>query len=243
MGTKSTRSDSNPILRIDDVFDGMLQVVLGCAQVLVARDDVAPIPKGSWSDSVIARRAYWTYEDYYRVDLVDILGTRSDISALALCILSVLMHARPENPALKLRHNHSQIKSIVFHEPLSNSGRFGLDVVRLGYEQKLEPIDEILDELGRLNERNKPVFRLTHQDRQAEFSTTWEGRDCLHIFGSEEALVLLASALLSLAREESVDRELALRPLPFAGTVGLGSTITRFWLPNDDGFGPPFPTV
>ena len=26
-------------------------------------------------------------------------------------------------------------------------------------------------------------------------------------------------------------------------TVGLGSTITRFWLPNDDGFGPPFPNI
>lgn len=107
----------------------------------------------------------------------------------------------------------------------------------------IESIDAILEELGLMDERNKPVFRLTYQDDQAEFSTSWEDRDCLHILGSEEALVLLASALLSLARQKSPDRELALRPPPFANTVGLGSTITRFWLPNDDGFGPPFPIV
>ncbi len=215
MGAKSLRGrGSNPILCIDDVFGLMSKVVVDCAQVLVAKDDVAPIPQGSWSDSIVGRKAYWTYEDYYRVDLVDILGTRSDISALALCVLSALMHGHQANPTLELRHDDSQIKSIVFHEPLANSGRFGLNVVRLRYEQKLESIDDILGELGLLNERDKPAFRLTHQDDRAEFSTTWEDRDCLHIVGSEEALVLLASALLSLAREKGPNRELTLRPLP-----------------------------
>ena len=244
MGTKAPGDGrSDRILRIDDVFGRMSRVVVDCPHVRIARDDVAPIPKGSWSKSIVARKAYWTYENYHRVDLLDILGTPADISALALCVLSVLMHRHPVNPILGLRHEQSQIKSMVFHKLLADSERFGLNVVRLHYDQEIESIDAILEELGLMDERNKPVFRLTYQDDQAEFSTSWEDRDCLHILGSEEALVLLASALLSLARQKSPDRELALRPPPFANTVGLGSTITRFWLPNDDGFGPPFPIV
>ena len=197
------------------------------------REEVPRLPaRLSW-EAVVMKKKYWTYEHYFRADLVDVFSSREDYEAFGLALTSMLLHGVPESVDIDLLHPMSDIRSLRIRAPAQRFEDIGSAVGISTIDFKPLGALDVLSYFGVLAEKEKPRFLLCHPSLQAALARSWSERDHIALESSQDGLLLLTASLLRFAREEQVESELNLRPPPaYDDCLGAGSSIVRFWLPG-----------
>ncbi len=211
---------------LDDLDIDLLQGTGERKEVEISSDALPTSLNVVVASSIVVKKTYHYYENFYRAESLDFFLTRSNCLELALALLTVSMQAGPEIN-LKFTNPRSELRSLHVPPPRSEIRSLGLQYVGKTFKytpQKVRPLTSDV----RL--QDKPVFRLL-SDRLRVQPNEWEHRDIVELDSSDVGLLLLVRMLLDLGTIATGPSELELAGLA-GGSVGPGSAEARFWLPD-----------
>jgi hypothetical protein len=190
----------------------------------IPADTLPSLPDIALTASIVVKKRYHHYDDFYRAESLEFFLTRPDAQRLGLSFLCVAMCDQVFN--LEFAHPQSQVRSLHVLRPRSVIRSLGLRYVGTSFKYSPKAVRSLTSDA---KPDDKPVFKLGSKNPRVR-SSEWDKRDAVKLETSDIGLLCLVQMLLDLGTHTR-SAELELTSLG-GGSVGPGSTEVRFWLPD-----------
>ena len=185
------------------------------------------------TNEIIITKMWHHYNDYHRIEMLDVSCTKKQYHILGLLILDYLFNRK--DILISLTNDVSVIKKIRIGNKTDNDKKdFGLiqEIIVYNYWPA-----EISHRYPFQDLKTFPNFNLTSdEDKSMITEADWASRDCLQISGDDDTLAKVAALFLNIGHSDNTLDEVVLESAVGYGGVSHGSVEVRFWLPGSIGY-------